>query len=75
MTESLIQQSKSSAQRDDLKPCPFCGTKSLETARMANNSTSFVWFIQCGNPFCEMTCRTHDCAALSDAERIWEERS
>ena len=62
-------------QRDDLKHCPFCGTKAIEQARMAENSdTATQWRIQCGNPFCSLTCQTTICAALSDAERFWEER-
>ena len=62
------------SQRGDLKPCPFCGTKAIEQARMANNSTATQWRIQCGNPFCEITCQTKLFAARSQAEKAWQER-
>lgn len=71
----MRKETWSTAQRDDLNPCPFCGTKAIEQARMADSDTATQWQIQCGNPFCEVICRTHICAALSDAERIWQERS
>lgn len=62
-------------QRNDLKPCPFCGTRVIEQGRMAESSTATQWRIQCGNPFCAVVCRTNICASLADAERIWQERS
>jgi hypothetical protein len=62
-------------QRDDLKPCPFCGTAAIEQARMADVSdTATQWRISCGNPFCEMECRTQICAGRAQAEGIWQER-
>ncbi len=64
-----------SEQRDDLKPCPFCGTKAIEQARMAENSTATQWRIQCGNPFCEAVCQTQIFAAMGDAVRVWQERN
>jgi hypothetical protein len=62
------------AQRDDLRRCPFCGTQAIEQARTAENSTATQWRIQCGNPFCQMVCQTHIFAAKSQAESIWQER-
>lgn len=64
----------STAQRDDLKPCPFCGTKAIEQGRLAESDTATQWRIQCGNPFCEAVCQTRVFAALSDAERVWQDR-
>lgn len=61
-------------QRDDLKPCPFCGTRAVSQGRLADNSTEQQWRIMCGNPFCTMQCMTHTCASFSDAVRNWESR-
>jgi hypothetical protein len=61
-------------QRNELKPCPFCGTKAIEQGRMAESDTATQWRIQCGNPFCEAVCQTNVCASLSQAEAIWQER-
>jgi len=61
-------------QRSDLKPCPFCGTAAIEQGKMAESDTATHWRIQCGNPFCEMECRTNIQASISSAERIWQER-
>ena len=63
-----------SKQRDDLKPCPFCGTAAIEQGREADNGLGLQWRINCGNPFCELECRTIICAALSDAEEFWQTR-
>lgn len=63
-----------SVQRDDLKPCPFCGTKAQERGRVADNQTATQWQIQCGNPFCLMVCRTSVSASLTNAEHVWQER-
>lgn len=61
-------------QRDDLKTCPFCGTKAIEQGRMAESDTATQWRIQCGNPFCEALCQTKVFASISAAERVWQER-
>jgi len=61
-------------QRDDLTTCPFCATAAIEQGRMAESDTTTQWRIQCGNPFCEVVCQTRIFAALSDAERAWQER-
>jgi hypothetical protein len=61
-------------QRDDLKSCPFCGTKAIQQVRITDNSTVTQWRIQCGNPFCETVCQTIVCTAKSDAERFWQQR-
>lgn len=62
-------------QRNDLKVCPFCGTKAIEQARLADNTTDMHWRISCGNPFCELDCATKIFAAKADAERVWQERT
>ncbi len=62
------------AQRDDLEPCPFCGTKAIERARMADSDTATQWEIQCGNPFCDLVCKTHICAGKEQAEKAWQLR-
>lgn len=63
-------------QRNDLKPCPFCGTKAIEQGRTSDISESATqWRIQCGNPFCEVVCQTQVFAGLSNAERAWQERT
>lgn len=61
-------------QRDDLKPCPFCGTRAIEQGRMSESATATQWRIQCGNPFCQMVCQTQIFAARENAERVWEDR-
>ncbi len=61
-------------QRDDLKPCPFCGTKAIQQGRLADNSTQQQWRIQCGNPFCTVQCVTNVCASITNAEDFWQER-
>jgi hypothetical protein len=62
------------SQRNDLKPCPFCGTKAIEQGRIAESDTATQWRIQCGNPFCECDCKTHIFAAKCQAEEAWELR-
>lgn len=64
-----------SAQRDDLKHCPFCGTAAIEQAREADNGVGLLWRINCGNPFCNVDCKTHDCASKENAETYWQERA
>jgi hypothetical protein len=59
-------------QRDDLKTCPFCGTKAIQQGRLADNSTEQQWRVLCGNPFCTLDCATHVFAAITDAESAWE---
>ena len=63
------------AQRNDLKSCPFCGTKAIEQGRTADSDTATQWRIQCGNPFCQVDCKTHIFASLSQAENAWQERA
>ncbi len=73
---TLLAKSKwTSRQRDDLKTCPFCDTKALEQARVADVPAGTQWRIQCGNPFCLLECRTIVFAALKDAEGVWQERA
>lgn len=74
MSKEVADSAWTTAQRDDLKPCPFCGTKAIEQGRTANSDTSTQWRIQCGNPFCDITCQSHVFAALSQAENAWQER-
>lgn len=62
-------------QRDELKPCPFCGTKAISQGRLADDSTEQQWRIQCGNPFCLMVCTTNTFASFDDAVKAWETRS
>ncbi len=64
----------STAQRDDLKPCPFCGTAAIEQGRISKSDTATQWRIQCGNPFCEIVCQTNIFAARNQAEKAWQER-
>lgn len=65
----------SAVQRDDLKTCPFCGTKAIEQARLSSvSSTATQWQIQCGNPFCDVVCRTQVFASRSQAEGVWQSR-
>lgn len=73
-SESEVTKATTTQQRDDLKRCPFCGTNAIEQGWMAESDTATQWRIQCGNPFCEITCQTHVFAALKDAERVWQER-
>jgi len=62
-------------QRDDLKTCPFCGTKAIQQCRLADNSTDMHWRILCGNPFCFAICNSGCNAVLKDAEGVWQERT
>lgn len=61
-------------QRDDLKPCPFCGTAAIEKGKAADSQTGLCWWILCGNPFCTLKCETHPMASRSQAEAAWQER-
>lgn len=65
---NIEQNILSTTQRDDLKRCPFCGTAAIE------QNTARGWRIQCGNPFCDMTCKTHIFFSLSQAEDAWQTR-
>lgn len=57
-------------QRDDLKPCPFCGTVAIEQ----RDSRFMLHRINCGNPFCMCRCTSGHMAALKDAEAAWQQR-
>ena len=61
-------------QRNDLLPCPFCGTAAIEQGRMAESATATQWRINCGNPFCSTECRTNVFASITQAEEAWQER-
>ena len=61
-------------QRDDLKSCPFCGTKAVQQVRLANSDTDMQWRIGCGNPFCGVEPNTPPYASLRNAEQVWEYR-
>lgn len=62
-------------QRDELFPCPFCGTNAISQGRLADNSTEQQWRIQCGNPFCTVKCITQTCASYDDAVKFWQDRA
>lgn len=61
---------KTIVQRDDLKTCPFCNTRAIQQL----NAAKTLHRISCGNPFCEMDCRTQPFAELAAAEAAWQER-
>lgn len=61
-------------QRDDLKPCPFCGGKAVQQVRLATSDTGMNWRIGCGNPFCAVEPNTPPNASLQNAEEAWQER-
>lgn len=61
-------------QRDDLKTCPFCGTKALQQVRLADSKTDTQYRIICGNAFCLVDVKTPPLAALKDAELAWQDR-
>lgn len=61
-------------QRDELKPCPFCGTKAIEQGKLADNTTDMHFRISCGNPFCALDCATHVFADLGNAADAWQAR-
>lgn len=61
-------------QRNDLKSCPFCFTTAIHQMRLADNQTDMHHQIQCGNPFCDMVCKTNICASEHDAVSAWENR-
>lgn len=61
-------------QRDDLKPCPFCGTKAVQQVKLANSDTDVNYRIGCGNSFCNVEPNTPPHAALHNAEIAWESR-
>lgn len=63
---------RSTRQRDDLKGCPFCGTKAIEQAVPYASGT--LWRIMCGNPFCELDCATKPTNSLTQSEQVWEDR-
>lgn len=62
-------------QRDDLPPCPFCGTAPIHQMRLADSSTDMQHQNQCGNPFCAMVVKTNICASQHDADEAWRERT
>lgn len=63
-------------QRDDLKPCPFCGTAAVQQVRLADHSeTEMNWRIGCGNSFCLVEPNTPPNASLSMAETAWNDRA
>ncbi len=61
-------------QRDDLKTCPFCGTKAVQQVRLADSDTEMNWRVGCGNAFCAVEPNTPPYAALADAEGAWQGR-
>jgi hypothetical protein len=61
-------------QRDDLKPCPFCGTKAVQQVKLAESDTDVNYRIGCGNSFCDVEPNTQPQAALHNAEIAWQSR-
>lgn len=61
-------------QRDDLKDCPFCGTRPVQQVRLATSETGVAYRIGCGNSFCGVEPNTPPCAALQNAEDAWQWR-
>lgn len=61
-------------QRDDLLPCPFCGTASVQQVRLADSVTEMQYRIGCGNPFCAVEPNTPAHPDLRNAELAWQGR-
>ena len=65
-------------QRDDLKRCPFCGTSAIQKViNMGipeDTEAGKRYLIGCGNPFCNLDCRTKPAASLTYVEGIWQDR-
>lgn len=62
-------------QRDDLKPCPFCGTAAVQQVRMSDETDSQIGYrIGCGSSFCLVEPNTAPCTTLRGAEETWQER-
>jgi hypothetical protein len=61
-------------QRDDLKACPFCGTKAVQQVRLADSDTDMQWRIGCGNVACLVEPNTPPYADLKGAEWAWQDR-
>jgi hypothetical protein len=62
---------KTLMQRDDLKACPFCNTRAIQQI----NAAKIQHRISCGNPFCELDCRTQPFADVDSAVAAWQERA
>lgn len=62
-------------QRNELKPCPWCGTRAVQQVRLADSETDMQFRIGCGNSFCEMEPNTQAYAALTNAEWAWQDRA
>lgn len=71
----MAQNWTGTKQRDDLKTCPFCDTKSVQQVRLADSDTDMQFRIGCGNVACFVEPNTPPFAALEDAEWAWQERA
>ena len=69
LTAAAPEDWKTIHQRDDLKGCPFCGTRAIE-----QRSNYGLVRINCGNPFCMCRCTSGHVADLQQAEEMWQER-
>jgi len=65
---------------NELKPCPFCGTRLLiqMTTEYAYNSdtpegTQMYW-LHCVNPNCRMAVETDLCKTEEEAIALWNDR-
>lgn len=59
-----------------IKPCPFCGTHiSKARSRMYDNNPERLYWVQCGNPFCEVDSKTWEMACEKSAIEAWNERN
>lgn len=70
----MTQKWAGTQQRNDLRPCPFCGTAAVQQCRLADSETDMQYRVACGNPFCEADPSTPPRPMLISAERIWNER-
>ncbi len=62
-------------QRDDLKTCPFCGTRAIQQMRLsATSDTDMHHRISCGNPFCAVDVATPIMASAENAAKAWQDR-
>ncbi|PAQ03693.1 hypothetical protein LRP31_25650 [Mesorhizobium mediterraneum] len=71
----MTQNWTGTKQRNDLKTCPFCNTKSVQQVRLAESDTDMQFRIGCGNVACFVEPNTPPFAALNDAEWAWQERA
>lgn len=61
---------------EDLKPCPFCGSKAiLRKVATGRNRSGYEYYVRCGNIHCPVYVNTCNRDTEDEAVEIWNRRA